>query len=84
MTHHKNVVSFYGTLPGAIENTIKDVSLKYVTEYTLAVINTVYKDGEISYKEFAEQVTYYNTNNEDIKKIVTEVLSVYSWIHISY
>lgn len=42
MAHHKNVVSFYGALPSAIENTIKDVSLKYVTEYTLAVINTVY------------------------------------------
>jgi len=73
-----------GALPSAIENTIKDISLKYVTEYTLAVINTVYKEGEISYKESAEQVTYYNTNIEDIKKIVTEVQSAYFWMHISF
>lgn len=60
-------------LSSAIENTIKDISLKYVNEYTLSVINTIYKEGETSYKESDEQVTYYNTNIEDIKKIVTEV-----------
>lgn len=65
-------------------NKIKEKSLKYTSKYTLAVINTVYKEGEISYKESAEQVTYYNTNIEDIKKIVTEVQPAYNWMHISY
>lgn len=73
-----------GALPSAIESTIKDISLKYINEYTLSVINTIYKEGETSYKESAEQVTYYNTNIKEIKKIVTEVQSAYSWMHISY
>lgn len=43
-----------GAFPSAIENTIRDISLKYVNEYTLSVINTIYKEGEASYKESTE------------------------------
>lgn len=75
-------------MPGAllidIESTIKEKSLKYVNEYTISVIDIVYKEGENTYKESAEQITYYNTNIENIKSIVAEVQQVYSWMNISY
>ena len=75
-------------MPGAllidVENTIKEKSLKYVNEYTIGVIDIVYKEGENTYKESAEQITYYNTNIENIKSIVAEVQQVYSWMNISY
>jgi len=75
-------------MPGAllvdIENTVKEKSLKYVSEYVFRTIDIIYKEGENSYKESAEQITYYNTNIENIKNIVTEVQQVYSWMNISY
>lgn len=75
-------------MPGAllidVENTIKEKFLKYVNEYTIGVIDIVYKEGESTYKETAEQITYYNTNIENIKSIVAEVQQVFSWMNISY
>lgn len=67
-----------------VENTIKEKFLKYVNEYTIGAIDIVYKEGENTYKESAEQITYYNTNIENIKSIVAEVQQVYSWMNISY
>jgi len=67
-----------------IESTIKEKSLKYVNEYTIGVTDIVYKEGENTYKESAEQITYYNTNIENIKSVVAEVQQVYSWMNISY
>ena len=37
------------------------------------LIKMLYKEGENTYKETAEQITYYNTNIENIKSIVAEV-----------
>lgn len=73
-----------GALASEIENTIKEKSLKYVNEYTIQIVDLIYKEGETSYKESAEQITYYNTNIENIKNIVAEVQQVYSWMNISY
>ncbi len=73
-----------GALSDEIESTIKDKSFKYVNEFSLSVINIFIKDGENIYKEEADQVTYYNTNIENIKSIVTEIQQVYSWMSISY
>ena len=67
-----------------VEYTIKEKSLKYANEYTIGVIDIAYKEGENTYKESAEQITYYNTNIENIKNIVAEVQQVYSWMNISY
>lgn len=75
-------------MPGAllvdVENTFKEKSLKYVSEYVFRTIDIIYKEGENSYKESAEQITYYNTNIENVKNIVAEVQQVYSWMNISY
>ena len=73
-----------GALSSDIENTIKEKSLKYVNEYTIQIVNVIYKEGENSYKESAEQLTYHNTNVENIKSIVAEVQQVYTWMNISY
>ena len=73
-----------GALASDIENTIKEKSLKYVNEYTIQIVDLIYKEGETSYKESAKQLTYHNTNIENIKSIVAEVQQVYSWMDISY
>lgn len=73
-----------GASTNDIENTIKEKSLKYVSEYSITVIDLYHKDGENIYKESAEQLTYHNTNVDIIKNIVAEVQQVYSWMNISY
>ena len=73
-----------GALPSDIENTIKDKSLKHINEYSKIVIDVFYKDGETTYKESAEQITYFNTNIETVKTIVAEVKEVYNWMNIAY
>lgn len=62
------------------------VQFKYADklESDEAVVDIIYKEGENSYKESAEQLTYHNTNVENTKSIVAEVQQVYTWMSISY
>lgn len=51
-------------MPGAllidVENTIKEKSLKYVNEYTIGVIDIIYKEGENTYASYPVENNKYD------------------------